>query len=172
MIPYDLTKIKAAVFDVDGVLSPSTVPMNEAGVPVRMVNIKDGYAMQLAAKKGLKMAIITGADTPSIAVRYHALGINDVYLKASDKLPLLESWMEANRLSREEVAYVGDDIPDIPAMTCAGLRVCPADAADDVKEASNYISRVPGGHGVARDLLEQILSAQDKWITEHNDYLW
>ena len=84
MIPYDLTKIRAAVFDVDGVLSPSTVPMNDAGVPMRMVNIKDGYAMQLAAKKGLKMAIITGADTPSIAVRYNALGINDVYLKAAD----------------------------------------------------------------------------------------
>ena len=133
MIPYDLTKIRAAVFDVDGVLSPSTVPMNDAGVPMRMVNIKDGYAMQLAAKKGLKMAIITGADTPSIAVRYNALGINDVYLKAADKLPLLDRWMDANGLLPEEVAYVGDDIPDIPALRRVGLSIAPADAAVDVR---------------------------------------
>lgn len=172
MIPYDLTKIKAAVFDVDGVLSPSTVPMNEAGVPVRMVNIKDGYAMQLAAKKGLKMAIITGADTPSIAVRYHALGINDVYLKASDKLPLLESWMEANRLSREEVAYVGDDIPDIPALRHAGLSIAPADAAVDVKDIVTYVSPVSGGYGVAREFLEQLLKAQGQWMSHADAFGW
>lgn len=172
MIPYDLTKIKAAVFDVDGVLSPSTVPMNEAGVPVRMVNIKDGYAMQLAAKKGLKMAIITGADTPSIAVRYHALGINDVYLKASDKLPLLESWMEANRLSREEVAYVGDDIPDIPALRHAGLSIAPADAAVDVKDIVTYVSPVSGGYGVAREFLEQLLKAKGQWMSHADAFGW
>ena len=172
MIPYDLTRIKAVVFDVDGVLSPSTIQMNDAGVPVRMVNIKDGYAMQLAAKKGLKMAIITGADTPSIAVRYNALGIKDVYLKASDKLPLLESWMEANRLSREEVAYVGDDIPDIPALRHVGLSIAPADAAVDVKGIVTYVSPVSGGYGVARELLEQLLRAKGLWMTHADAFGW
>lgn len=172
MIPYDLTKIRAAVFDVDGVLSPSTVPMNDAGVPMRMVNIKDGYAMQLAAKKGLKMAIITGADTPSIAVRYNALGINDVYLKAADKLPLLDRWMDANGLLPEEVAYVGDDIPDIPALRRVGLSIAPADAAVDVRRIVSYISPVDGGHGVARELLEQVLRAKGLWMTHADAFGW
>ncbi len=172
MIPYDLTKIRAAVFDVDGVLSPSTVPMNDAGVPMRMVNIKDGYAMQLAAKKGLKMAIITGADTPSIAVRYNALGIKDVYLKAADKLPLLDRWMDANGLLPEEVAYVGDDIPDIPALRRVGLSIAPADAAVDVRRIVSYISPVDGGHGVARELLEQVLRAKGLWMTHADAFGW
>ena len=172
MIPYDLTKIRAAVFDVDGVLSPSTVPMNDAGVPMRMVNIKDGYAMQLAAKKVLKMAIITGADTPSIAVRYNSLGINDVYLKAADKLPLLDRWMDANGLLPEEVAYVGDDIPDIPALRRVGLSIAPADAAVDVRRIVSYISPVDGGHGVARELLEQVLRAKGLWMTHADAFGW
>lgn len=172
MIPYDLTKIRAAVFDVDGVLSPSTIPMNDTGVPVRMVNIKDGYALQLAVKKGLKIAIITGGDTPSVAVRYNALGIKDVYLKAADKLPLLEKWMHANGLAPEEVAYIGDDIPDIPAMRHVGLAIAPADAAADAKETALYISPVRGGYGVARELLEQVLRARGLWMTHADAFGW
>ena len=171
-INYDLTKIRGFAFDVDGVLSPSTIPMSEHGEPMRMVNIKDGYAMQLAAKKGLKMAIITGADTPSIAVRYNALGINDVYLKAADKLPLLDRWMDANGLLPEEVAYVGDDIPDIPALRRVGLSIAPADAAVDVRRIVSYISPVDGGHGVARELLEQVLRAKGLWMTHADAFGW
>lgn len=171
-IDYDLSAIQGVVFDVDGVLSPSTIPMDNNGVPQRMVNIKDGYALQLAVKAGLKIAIITGADTPSIAKRYNALGIADVFLKASAKLPVLQEWMTANRLNAHQVAYVGDDIPDIPAMQASGLRVCPADAAPEVKMSSILITKALGGYGVARELLEEILKAQAKWMQDTEAFGW
>lgn len=171
-IDYDLTAIKGIAFDVDGVLSPSTIPMDENGIPQRMVNIKDGYALQLAVKMGLKIAIITGAHTESIALRYRALGITDVYLKAADKLPVLEEWMERRDLSMHEVAFVGDDIPDIPAMQSVGLPVAPADAATDVKPVACFITKSIGGHGVARELLEEILKAKDVWMTDAEAFGW
>ncbi len=171
-IDYDLTAIQGVVFDVDGVLSPSTIPMDNDGVPQRMVNIKDGYAMQLAVKVGLKIAIITGADTSSIVKRYNALGINDVYLKAGDKLPVLQRWMLERGLTAHQVAYVGDDIPDLPAMRASGLRVSPADAAPEVKMASILITKALGGYGVARELLEEILKAQAKWMQDTEAFGW
>ncbi len=171
-IDYNLSDIRAIVFDIDGVLSPSTVPVDEEGRPSRMINVKDSFAIRLSISKGLRVAIISGATDPRMQEAYSRFGVTDIFMSRPDKKSVMLRWMSDASLARHEVAYVGDDIPDIPAMNCAGLRVCPADAADDVKETANYISRVPGGHGVARDLLEQILSAQDKWITEHNDYLW
>lgn len=171
-IDYDLRLIRGIVFDVDGVLSPSTIPMAPDGMPMRMVNIKDGYALQLAVKCGLKMAIITGADSMAIDVRYRALGIRDIYLKASHKVPLLREWMHRNRFTRDEVAYVGDDIPDLEAMRQVGLKVCPADAATDIRMIADYISPVNGGHGVARDLLEQTLRAQGLWMADEKAFGW
>ncbi len=171
-IDYDLSSIRGIAFDVDGVLSPSTIPMDQNGVPQRMVNIKDGYAMQLAVKMGLHLAIITGANTESIASRYHALGISDVYLKASDKLPILEEWMQRYGLSAHEVAFVGDDIPDILSMQSVGLPVAPADAADDVKSVACFITKANGGYGVARELLEEILKVKDVWMTHDDAFGW
>lgn len=171
-IDYDLSLIRAVAFDVDGVLSPSTIPLAPDGLPMRMVNIKDGYAMQLAVKCGVSMAIITGADSPAIEVRYRALGIRDIYLKASHKVPLLKEWMRRNGLNREEVAYVGDDIPDLEAMKIVGLKVCPDDAAVDIRMIADYISPVKGGHGVARDLLEQILRARGMWMADEKAFGW
>lgn len=172
MIPYDLTKIRAVAFDVDGVLSPSTIPMSSEGEPLRMVNIKDGYAMQLAVKKGLRLAIITGGNSEAVAVRYRNLGIDDVFLSAASKLPVLEQWMAANGLAPDEVAYIGDDIPDLPAMRAVGLAVAPADAATEVKEAACYISPAEGGHGVARDVLEQVMKARGMWMTHADAFGW
>lgn len=171
-INYDLNQIRGIVFDVDGVLSPSTINLGDDGTPTRMVNIKDGYALQLAVKKGYDIAIITGADTPAIVKRYNALGIKDVYLKASMKLPLLEAWMSDHGLSAAQVAYVGDDIPDYEAMRHVGLAVAPADAAVDIKDIAGYISPVNGGYGVARDLLEQILKAGGHWMSHSEAFGW
>jgi 3-deoxy-D-manno-octulosonate 8-phosphate phosphatase (KDO 8-P phosphatase) len=171
-IDYDLTKIKAIAFDVDGVLSPSTIPMDENGIPRRMANIKDGYAMQLAVKRGLHMAIITGADTPSVAKRYNMLGIEDVYLKASMKLPILKEWMSRYGLQPEQVAYVGDDIPDIQAMNYVGLAVAPKDADVEVKRVARFVSTADGGHGVARELLEEIMRAQGCWMSDEHAFGW
>lgn len=171
-IDYDLSAIRGIAFDVDGVLSPSTIPMDSNGVPQRMANIKDGYALQLAVKMGLEIAIITGADTDSIASRYRALGIKDIYLKSSDKLPILEEWMQRRGLTAHEVAYVGDDIPDMMPMQSVGLPVAPADAAPDVKAIACFISKANGGYGVARELLEEILKAKGVWLTTDDAFGW
>lgn len=171
-IEYDLKLIKGVAFDVDGVLSPSTIPMDATGTPLRMVNIKDGYALQLAVKRGLKIAIITGADSEAVRVRYQGLGIKDVFTKASKKIEVLKAWMAANDLTPAEVAYVGDDIPDFEVMKEAGLSVAPADAAVDILRIAHYISPVNGGYGVARDLLEQVLRVQEKWVLDHEAFGW
>ena len=171
-INYDLKKIRAIVFDVDGVLSPSTIPMSVKCVPMRMVNIKDGYALQLAHKHGYKIAIITGADTQAIKVRFNGLGIDDVFLKVAMKLPLLKQWISDNNLSPEEVAYVGDDIPDYECMKYVGLPVAPADSAVEIAEIAHYVSPINGGYGVARDVLEQIMRANGDWMNVEKAFGW
>lgn len=171
-IDYDLTKIKGIAFDVDGVLSPSTIPLHPSGQPMRMVNIKDGYALQLAVKHGYHIAIITGADCEAIKIRFEGLGINDIYLKAAHKIPLLQQWMAQHGLKADEVAYVGDDIPDYEAMKFAGLPVAPADAAEDIKSIAQYISPCKGGEGVGRDLLEQIMRANGDWLSSDKAFGW
>ena len=171
-INYDLKKIKGIAFDVDGVLSPSTIPLSPEGEPLRMVSIKDGYALQLAVKKGLKIAIITGGNTKAVDVRFRGLGIDDVFLGSSMKLPILQQWMEDNGLSADEVAFVGDDIPDIQAMQHVGLAVDPADAADEVKRVASYISPKQGGYGVGREILEQVMKAQGLWMSDHKAFGW
>ncbi|MCM1483608.1 MAG: HAD hydrolase family protein [Muribaculaceae bacterium] len=171
-INYDLTLLKGVAFDVDGVLSPSTIPMSAEGEPLRMVNIKDGYALQLAVKCGLKIAIITGGDSEAVRVRYNGLGITDVYLKAGRKLEALGDWMHRHGLNSDQVAYVGDDVPDFEAMRAVGLSVAPADAAPDVRDIAVYISPVNGGYGVGRDLLEQILRAQGHWVMNEKAFGW
>lgn len=167
-IPYDLTKIRAIAFDVDGVLSPSTVPMSSDGIPQRMANLKDGYSMLVAVKKGLKLAIISGADTSAVRNRFSLIGINDIYLGSLDKLAIFHEWLKKNDLAPEEVAFVGDDIPDIEPMLECGLAVAPADAAADVKRIAGYITDAAGGHGVARELIEQIMKAQNTWPATHS----
>lgn len=168
----DLTNIKGVIFDVDGVLSPSTVAIDRNGIPCRMVNIKDGFALQLAVKKGLKLAIISGGVDESIVCRYKALGIEDVYMGVGDKLPCMKSWLDKENLAAAEVAYVGDDIPDYQAMKAVGLSVCPNDAATDIRQIAQYISPVDGGYGVARDLLEQILKRKGLWLDSAEAFGW
>lgn len=171
-IDYDLTKIKAFVFDVDGVLSPSTVPMGADGMPVRMVNIKDGYALQLAVKHGYRIAIITGGYSEAIALRYKALGIENVFMGSSMKLPVLRKWLSDNNLDVSEVAYAGDDIPDHECMNEVGLPVAPADADIDIKMIARYITLAKGGYGVAREIIEEVMKAQGEWMSTEKAFGW
>lgn len=171
-IDYDLTKIKGVAFDVDGVLSPSTIPLSPEGEPLRMVSIKDGYAIQLAVKRGLRLAIITGGNTHGVRVRFEGLGMTDIYMSAAHKLPVLEEWMAKYNLKPEEVAYVGDDIPDLRVLRHVGLSCCPYDAAAEVRATCRYVSRFTGGYGVGRDILEQILKAKDQWMNDHEAFGW
>lgn len=172
MIDYDLKKIKGIAFDVDGVLSPSTIPLSPEGEPLRMVSIKDGYALQLAVKHGLQLAIITGGNTRAVQVRFEGLGLQDVYMEAAMKLPILEQWMSKHNLKSDEVAYVGDDIPDLQAMQAVGLAVAPADAAREVLQVAHYVSPCDGGYGVGRDLLEQVMKAQGLWLDDKHAFGW
>lgn len=171
-IDYDLRRIRGVVFDIDGVLSPSTIPLAPSGEPMRMVNIKDGYAIQLAVKHGLHIAILSGAKTQAIDVQFRGLGVTDVFLGAAVKLPVLQQWMRDRGLSPEEVAYAGDDIPDLHVIGHVGLGVAPADAAPEVKQAARYISPCAGGYGVGRDLLEQIMKAQGLWLDDRHAFGW
>lgn len=169
---YDLTRIKAFAFDVDGVLSPSAMPLGVDGTPMRMVNVKDGYALQLAIKLGYKIAVITGAYSPSIVARLSGLGIKDIFTQVSFKLPCFKQWIEDNNLQPDQVVYVGDDIPDYQAMQYAGLAVAPADAATDIRTIAHYISPISGGQGVARDIIEQTLRAQSHWLNNDKTFGW
>ena len=167
MIPFDLTKIRACVFDVDGVLSCATMPLGADGVPRRTSNVKDGYAIQHAVKTGLRLAIITGATYDYIRERYVQLGMEDIYLGASRKMEVLEAFLQKRGLSASEVLYMGDDIPDYHILTACGLPCCPADAVDEIKAVCAYVSPYRGGEGCVRDVLEQVLKVQGRWM--HND---
>jgi 3-deoxy-D-manno-octulosonate 8-phosphate phosphatase (KDO 8-P phosphatase) len=163
-INFDLTKIKGFVFDVDGVLSPDSLPLHPSGEPMRVINTKDGYAMQLAAKQGFQLGIITGGDTESVRKRFVSLGFQHVYLKAKHKMNEFKDFLQKTGLHPEEICYVGDDIPDYEIMEKVGLPVCPADAVPEIKAIAKYISDRKGGQGVGRDVIEQVLKAQDKWM--------
>lgn len=171
-IDYNLKKIKAIAFDVDGVLSPSTIPMSPEGLPLRMANLKDGYAMQLAVKAGLRLAIITGANVPSIPGRFNVIGVQDIFMGVSDKLPIFEKWLADNNLSPDEVVYAGDDIPDLPVLRACGLPVAPRDAAPECKTVAKFVTAADGGHGVAREILEEVMRAQGHWLSADKAYAW
>ena len=138
MINYDLKKIKAIIFDVDGVLSCQTIPLHPNGEPMRTVNIKDGYAIQFAQKVGLKIVILTGGKTESVRLRYERLGVEDIYMGCAVKISTYDSFLEKYGLNDEEVMYMGDDIPDYEIMKRCGCPVCPADASSDIKSICIY----------------------------------
>ena len=165
-INYDLRKIKAFVFDVDGVLSCDVIPLHPNGDPMRTVNIKDGYALQLAVKKAYEVAIITGGYTEAVQIRFSRLGIQHIYMRSAVKVHDFKDFMEKTGLSPEHIMYAGDDIPDYEVMTRVGLPVAPADAAPEIKEIAKYISSRRGGEGVARDVIEQTMRAQGHWFGE------
>jgi len=165
-INYDLTKIRAFIFDVDGVLSPASIPLHPSGEPMRIINTKDGYAMQLAAKNGFLLGIITGGESAAIRMRFDALGFNYIYSKAKNKITDLHDFIQKTGLSLDEICYVGDDIPDYEIMKTVGLPACPADAVPEIKEISRYISSKEGGTGVGRDIIEQVMKVQGKWMQD------
>lgn len=163
-INYDLAKIKAFVFDVDGVLSCDIVSLYPNGDPMRTVNIKDGYAIQLAVKKGYQVAIITGGYTEAVRVRFERLGVVHIYMRSAVKMHDFNDFMQKTGLKADEVMYAGDDIPDYEVMKQVGLPVAPADAAPEIKQIAKYISLLKGGEGIARDVIEQTLKSQGNWM--------
>ena len=172
MINYDLSKIKAVIFDVDGVRSAQTILMDADGEPMRTINIQDGYAIQLAVKMGLRIVIITGGRTPNVEKRYNYLGVTDIYMKCAVKILTYEDLLKKYDLTDDQIMYMGDDIPDLQIMQRCGCPCCPADAAQVVKDVSVYISQRKGGYGCARDVIEQVLRAQGKWLSSAEAFGW
>lgn len=156
-------KITTFVFDVDGVLTDGTILLLDNGVQARRMSIKDGYALQLAIKKGYRILVISGANSPQVTERLNKLGITDVHMAVTDKKSLLENFIATHKLSAEQLLYMGDDMPDLSAMSVAGLPVCPADAVDEIKKASAFVSSFNGGMGCVREVIEKVLKLNDHW---------
>ena len=172
MINYDLQKIRAVVFDLDGVLSSETIALGMDGTPLRTVNIKDGYAIQLALKMGLRVAIISGCKIEAVRKRYEVLGMEDIYLGAAVKIKIYDDFIAKYGLKDDEIIFMGDDIPDLEVMRRVGCAVCPKDACPEVKAASCYVSERCGGQGCGRDVIEQVLRAQGKWLKDERAFGW
>ena len=158
-----LTRIKTLLFDVDGVLTNGQVFLMENGEFVRNMNSKDGYALQLAVKKGYRVAIMTGGNSQVVKKALHALGIADVFLSQHDKLQCYKDYINEHSLNEEEILYMGDDLPDYEVMQRVGIASCPNNSAHEIKEISIYISNRNGGEGCARDIIEQVMRSQGKW---------
>ena len=162
-----LKDITTFVFDVDGVLTNGNILVTETGEQLRQFNIKDGFAMQLAIKKGYRIGVITGAKTEAVKMRLQGLGVQDIYLNASYKMPLFQQFLAKQQLKASEVLYVGDDLPDQEIMEMVSIAVAPADAVQEIKDVSHYISPNNGGACVVREVIEKVLKVQGKWNIQH-----
>ena len=158
-----LRKVTTFVFDVDGVLTNGNILIMPNGLMARQMNIKDGYALQLAVKKNYHVVVISGGNSAEIKERMQLLGVQDVYMRTTDKKMCLEEYMLVNQLQREEVLFMGDDIPDYEVMQHAGVACSPADAAQEILDISHYISPLKGGEGCARDVIEKVMKLRGDW---------
>ena len=155
--------ITTFVFDVDGVLTDGTLLVLPNGVMARKMNIRDGYALQLAVKRGYHVAIISGGNAPEVVDRLQKLGITDIWMGVEDKAAVLQQLMAQYQLGKEAVLYMGDDIPDLQVMGLAGLPCCPSDAVQEIKEIAEYISHLKGGEGCGRDVIEKVMRLRGNW---------
>jgi len=165
-----LTKVNTFVFDYDGVMTNGNLLLQMDGQPLRFANVKDGYVLQLAVKLGYRVVVISGGFSKSVENRFDALGIKDVFLGVRNKLVVFNEFISKNGINPASVVYMGDDIPDYRVMKKVGVPVCPADAAEEIKEISIYISDKNGGQGCVRDIIEQVLKVQGKWMSEESHH--
>jgi len=167
----DLVKVKAFVFDIDGVLSMQTISLNVFGVPNRTVNLRDGYALQLAVRKGYQICVISGSSSKEYQKRLKLLGVTDIFLNSRSKLNHFNTFLKKHNLSKSDVLFMGDDIPDYEVMKEAGVAVCPSDADSEIKQLASYISDKKGGEGCVRDIIEQVLRLHNKWM-DSDAFIW
>ena len=165
------SRVKAFAFDVDGVFTNGNVLLHPGGEYVRMMNIKDGYAVQYCIKAGYPVAIITGGFSRMVKKRFVYLGVKDIYMRSTNKTEAFEVFRKKYGLLAENILYMGDDIPDFEVMTQSGIPVCPSDAAEEIKEIAVYISHQRGGEGCVRDVVEQVLRLHGKWMKD-GAFLW
>lgn len=160
------TQITTVVLDVDGVLTNGEILLVPGAEPVRKMHSKDGYALQLAVRNGIRVAIITGGGSPDVKHRLQQVGITDIYMRASNKMEAYEDLKLCYDLKDEEILYMGDDLPDYDVMKRVALACAPQDAAPEIKSIAEYVSPVKGGEGCVRDVLEQLLKIHGLWGRE------
>ncbi|HTN06124.1 KdsC family phosphatase [Agriterribacter sp.] len=158
--------ITTFIFDMDGVLTDGSIWIFPGNDFIRRMSIKDGYALQLAVKKGYRIAVITGSHSLPVQERLAALGITDVFQQVQHKKEQLNAYITQRRLNTNEVLYMGDDIPDYEVMQVAGIACCPADAVTEIKTIADYISPWGGGQGCVRDVIEKVLKINGHWETD------
>ena len=163
-----MNEITTFILDVDGVLTDGTIHVTETGEMLRNMNIRDGYAMKAAVENGYTVCIISGGSNEGVRVRLRNLGITDIHLGVSDKVETFKEFIDIYNIKPEQVLYMGDDIPDLHVMKLVGLPTCPQNAAPEIKAISKYISHKDGGKGCVRDVIEQVMKVQHKWM-EHFD---
>ncbi|WP_299680539.1 HAD family hydrolase [uncultured Dokdonia sp.] len=161
-----LHQITTFIFDVDGVLTDGTLKITTDGQMHREMNVKDGYSLKTALNEGYNVCIISGGTDEGVRHRLQGLGIKNVYLGAHQKVNQLTEYINEHGIQTENILYMGDDIPDYPVMKMVGLPACPQDAVKEIKEVSKYISHKNGGKGCVRDVIEQVLKVQGKWMRE------
>ncbi len=155
--------IKLFALDVDGVLTNGSLLLLQDGQMARSMNIRDGFALQLAIKKGYQIHVISGGKDEAVRNRLNNLGVKDVLLGVTNKSAALVEFVQKNSLKWEEVLFMGDDIPDLQVMKISGLACCPSDAAPEIKAVSHYISPLNGGNGCVRDIIEKVLKLNGHW---------
>jgi len=166
MFLQKLKEITTFIFDVDGVLTNGDILASDSGEFLRTFNIKDGYALQLAVKRGFHVCIISGGKGQAMQKRFEGLGIKAIFLGVSDKVQVFHQYLEKIQTGATQVLYMGDDIPDLKVMKLVGLPTCPADAVPEIKAISQYISPCTGGKTAVRDIIEKVLRVQEQWFDE------
>ncbi len=161
-----LHNITTIVLDVDGVLTDGRLLISESGELLRTMNAKDGYAIKAALVQGYRVCIITGGRNLGVKSRLQGLGVADVFMNAHDKMQVLKEYMDTHQLQSSEILYMGDDMPDVPAVEFAGLGACPQDAIPEIKAVSDYISHRHGGDCCVRDVIEQVMKVHGKWTVD------
>ncbi|GIZ07712.1 HAD family hydrolase [Flavobacterium sp. UMI-01] len=159
-----MNDITTFIFDVDGVLTDGSVYIANDGELLRTMNIKDGYAMKAAIESGYNVCIISGGKNEGVRLRLRNLGITDIHLGTPNKVETFEEYTELYAIAPEQVLYMGDDIPDYHVMKLVGLPTCPQDASPEIKSISKYISHKNGGKGAVREVIEQVMKVQGKWM--------
>ena len=159
-----MNDITTFIFDVDGVLTDGSVFVNNEGEMLRTMNIRDGYAMKAAVESGYNVCIISGGSNEGVRVRLRNLGIKNIHLGTPDKVETFDEYIDLHQIKQENILYMGDDIPDYQVMKLVGLPSCPQDACPEIKGISKYISHKNGGKGAVRDVIEQVMKVQGKWM--------
>ena len=163
-----MNNIDTFIFDVDGVLTDGKLHISSDGELLRQMNVKDGYALKAAIDNGFQVCIISGGKNDGVKTRLQNLGINEVHLGVADKIEVFENYLKKHQIDAQNVLYMGDDIPDYWVMKKVGLAACPQDAVPEIKSICRYISHKKGGKGAVRDVLEQVMKVQNKWMKTYD----